>query len=323
MALVPERKERSNDSVSQLRVFCLLAARPRCDAIPSLLFCFPFPLVAAAMRAVTIPAEEQAAIKLAAQLNKHGFVGSSERVLHIARFCIWNDIASISDFIGLPNPRDIKGFGEYLTDAECSFLLSLGLGVEKRALRREPPEIPAKHQTQTSKGSSITEVIKRGTERTEPLHYGPMRSLKSARIGELTAEQRTQWLESARIAAVLGSAPKTFKFALCGIRCWLAFADEALGKRDKEFPPTVDDLIAWSALFRSEGTWSNYLNAVKLACELKGVSLSVFQHPSVQRAKRAIGKRGCRSQRAKLSCAGWTWRSWSRTLSTNVPSPRV
>ena len=56
-------------------------------------------------------------------------------------------------------------------------------------------------------------------------------------------------------------------------------------------PPSVDDLLAWSMLFRHPTTLSNYLDYLKLVCMLVRKSTSVFDDPAAKRAKRAIAKR--------------------------------
>ena len=41
------------------------------------------------------------------------------------------------------------------------------------------------------------------------------------------------------------------------------------------FPPEVKDLQVWSTLFRSEGTWANYVSYVRTACMIVQVSTQV------------------------------------------------
>ena len=75
------------------------------------------------------------------------------------------------------------------------------------------------------------------------------------------------------------------------MRFWSWYAVHILGLPGDILPPDLDGLLAWSRLFRCHSTFGNYLSYVKLACEIKGVSVSVFQHPSLKRAKVAIEKR--------------------------------
>ena len=79
------------------------------------------------------------------------------------------------------------------------------------------------------------------------------------------------------------------------------------------FPPDLDVLLAWSTLFRSEGTLSNYLAYVKTACvilkaptQVSGhrralscngylllmvfLAWQVFENPALVRAKASVKK---------------------------------
>ncbi len=45
--------------------------------------------------------------------------------------------------------------------------------------------------------------------------------------------------------------------------------------RGRYFPPKLNVLLAWSTLFRSEGTWGNYLAYVKTATVMVEASTQV------------------------------------------------
>jgi len=102
---------------------------------------------------------------------------------------------------------------------------------------------------------------------------------------------RADWLDNARIQAIVGSCPKSHDSVKSGMRFWEWFAVHILNCPGDILPPRLDGLLAWSRLFRHHGTFGNYLSYVKLACEIKGVSVDVFQHPSLKRAKASIEKR--------------------------------
>jgi len=70
----------------------------------------------------------------------------------------------------------------------------------------------------------------------------------------------------------------------------LIFAEHVC-KIPKSFPPSVDGLVAWSALFNNSGTFSNYLGKLNLACQLMRLPGDNLSHASVKRAKAAIKKR--------------------------------
>jgi len=59
----------------------------------------------------------------------------------------------------------------------------------------------------------------------------------------------------------------------------------------KYFPPKLEWLLAWSTLFRSEGTLGNYLGYVKTGCLLCKASVKVFDHQALGRAKASTAKR--------------------------------
>ena len=76
-----------------------------------------------------------------------------------------------------------------------------------------------------------------------------------------------------------------------GIRAWISFADSVLGANGQHLPPTPEGLLAFSAMFRSVGTFSNYVSAIGFACNLVGVSDAACQHQLVRRAKAAVKRR--------------------------------
>ena len=102
---------------------------------------------------------------------------------------------------------------------------------------------------------------------------------------------RNEWLESARVAAIAGSCPRSHASAISGIKFYAWFALNILQQRGHLLPPSIESLLAWSRLFRNAQTFGNYVSYVKLACELTGVALDVFSHPSLRRAKEAVRKR--------------------------------
>jgi len=103
---------------------------------------------------------------------------------------------------------------------------------------------------------------------------------------------RVDWLDNARLQAIVGSCPTSHESAKSGMRFWAWFAVQILGCPGDILPADLDGLLAWPRLFRCHGTSGNYLLYVKLACEIKGVSVDVFQYPSLKRAKASIEKHG-------------------------------
>ena len=102
----------------------------------------------------------------------------------------------------------------------------------------------------------------------------------------------SDWSNSARIAAILGSCPKTWPSVLSGFRCWATFAMTVLGcDAEAIIPPTPDGLALWSTCFRCKGTFDNYLSHVNSACVVLRVPADAFADPAVARAARAVQAR--------------------------------
>ena len=98
--------------------------------------------------------------------------------------------------------------------------------------------------------------------------------------------EMSKWVEECRIAALLGSCPKSHSSLLSGVAAWKEYARDALGLAGREFPPTVNGLVSWSATFDIAGaprlaklrlcmmfcacigTFTNYLAHVKHACNI-------------------------------------------------------
>ena len=123
---------------------------------------------------------------------------------------------------------------------------------------------------------------------------GPRAALQRVGLGNMDATGKAAWLEESRLDAILGNCRLSIPSVLSGVRCYIAFAgqsicvcalalavalfvfsDAARPGGSRYFPPDPVLLLAWSALFRSAGTWNNYLNYVKTACLLIGAPTQV------------------------------------------------
>ena len=69
------------------------------------------------------------------------------------------------------------------------------------------------------------------------------------------------------------------------------FAGNVLNLRGSEMPPTLEGVLAWSTLFRSLGTFQNYVGYLRLACQLARVSTSALDDKAIARATVSIAKR--------------------------------
>ena len=122
---------------------------------------------------------------------------------------------------------------------------------------------------------------------TDASGMGPMAVIKRLNGSALSDTERAVWFKSARTAAISGSCPKSHKSAMSGLPCYVAFG-EAVGAG---LPPTTDDLLAWSLLFRSSGTFMNYVGYVKFACDLMELPCAHLDQRLLARAKSSIDKR--------------------------------
>ena len=133
-------------------------------------------------------------------------------------------------------------------------------------------------------------------ERTAALGAGPRAALKRLDLGKLPLSERKKWVEDARLDAILGRSQASTRSLRSGISCFVSFvgerafcrltlvcsllfrslfADSVAPGTKRYFPPSLDTLLAWSVLFRSAETYSNYLSYVKTACVLARESVAV------------------------------------------------
>ena len=132
------------------------------------------------------------------------------------------------------------------------------------------------------------------------VNTGPRAALKLLDVECMCSDERLQWLEQSRVNAVLGSCKHSLKSLRSGYSCFAAFARVADPECVDVIPPKLDLLLSWSSLFRSERTLGNYLGYVKTACLLCGVSVEVFGHDALKRAKNAVAKKQQFIRRPKL-----------------------
>ena len=134
---------------------------------------------------------------------------------------------------------------------------------------------------------------------TEAEGLGPRGALKRVMATVKSEEEKSAFVQRARLDAILGSCLASMPSVRSGVRCYLAFADALGHKEGMYMPPHLDMLLTWSTLFRSVGTFSNYLGHVKTACLLIGVSTGVFEGTAIRRSKEAVRKRCIAGQRPK------------------------
>ena len=104
-----------------------------------------------------------------------------------------------------------------------------------------------------------------------------------------THEDKQLWIEHARLEAICGGCTGSIDSLLSAMRAWREFARGMLQmKQGAELPPTKKGLSAWRRMFKCQGTFSNYVRAVKLACVICDASTEAFYDEEAVRAKRTV-----------------------------------
>ena len=119
-----------------------------------------------------------------------------------------------------------------------------------------------------------------------------MAAVAKFRSVERSLREREEWVEHARVKAILGGMRASLPAVKSGLRCYVAFvgtivapccvcacalrADAISPGARTYFPPQLKVLLAWSVLFRCSGTFSNYLSYVKTGCLLVEGSVKVI-----------------------------------------------
>ena len=137
---------------------------------------------------------------------------------------------------------------------------------------------------------NVCELLKTRPRNNLAEHCGPRAALRKLAAGLGSHSEKQAYIQQASLDAILGACPKTMDSLKCGIRCYEAYVD-AMNPNVKYYPPELDTLLSWSTLFRSDGTWANYVGYVRTACILVNAPVDVFREPAMKRAKVAIKKR--------------------------------
>ena len=124
-------------------------------------------------------------------------------------------------------------------------------------------------------------------------------TIKSMEFPKVASSRRV-WFAHARMAAVLGSCPKSLESFRSGLRCYMKFAVKAYGCVADGFPPSVDGILAWSNIFRCVGTFTNYVAHVRCACCALNVQCPQPGDPAIARAKVTVVKRMVESDKPRM-----------------------
>ena len=228
------------------------------------------------------------------ELLARGFAGGAVRLETLVSFLLEEEFESVHELAGASKVGNFKGAND-LEPGDLRFLQDL-VDTETRThmshlRKRSLPAVSTGAQLPVRGTSSIIPILAPGSRAGTKI--GPMRTLQ--KLDEVLVDQdaKDKWLATARVDALVGASKGSIASVNSGVKGYLKFALKVLGKCEADaIPPSVDDLLAWSMLFRHPTTFSNYLGYLKLGCMLVRKSTAVFDDPAVKRAKRAIAKRG-------------------------------
>lgn len=180
----------------------------------------------------------------------------------------------IQQLLGSELPREC----ELLDEGVRQYLLS-AIRFANNELDTTPSCTAAANMIKLAADATPSNAIKRGP-----------RAMVSEVAKHIHSEQDVQRLrKSARVRTILNGCKHSRSTKLSGLACWQDFARRALRyNANDDLPKTHLDLVAWSETFRSAGTWSNYLGAVKTACLMLGHTTEPFRHELVQRATKVL-----------------------------------
>ena len=227
---------------------------------------------------------------LIGQMRAAGYEHGEEALLTLARVLLDNDVQVITDLTRLTRD-DLEGT-EVLQDFDLDFVDKVGARLYHDTMWANALG-SLDHPQQVVSISSDSAIVSSAVKRlsmsvsTDASGMGPMAVIRKLNGSALSDTERAVWYKSARTAAISGSCPKSHKSAMSGLRCYVAFG-EAVGAG---LPPSTDDLLAWSQLFRSSGTFMNYVGYVKFACDLMELPCAHLDQRLLARAKSSIDKR--------------------------------
>ena len=205
-------------------------------------------------------------------------------------------------FAGLPKVRSIVG-SEVLEDSQGEFLQEVGQR-QMAEFKKRPPGAPPERVLPPSRRREVVHrlVGVKVDMRIAGTASGPQASIERL-AGELRSRADSVRLqEQARVKAIVGGCRRSLRSVQSGIRCYFKFAEHILKRQGAKLPPKVNDILSWSLMFRSSGTFSNYLGYLylRVGCMLEGVPTDVFNDPAAKRAKNAVQKRRRFKPRPKM-----------------------
>jgi hypothetical protein len=224
---------------------------------------------------------------LIGQIRAAGYTGDEQQLLSLARVLLDNDIMSITELACL-NRYELDGTSA-LHELDLAFIDAYNTSAVQLG---QPAWLPHPSQAETSPSVPEPPVVAVVRKRLSAANdvvvgMGPKLAMQKLAKTGMSDQEKVEWFTNARAAAIAGSCPRSHKSAISGLKCYVAFA-QAFGAG---MPPTTSAILAWSQLFRSGGTFSNYVGYVKLACDIMDLPCDHLDQRLIHRAKLAIDKK--------------------------------
>ena len=198
----------------------------------------------------------------ATTLRAVGWRGSTERLDLLCSFLLKNEFY---EWYQLTDDEDVaswSGASEFSAE-ELSCIDHL-IAVGKKA-----PVSPRRVQVVSSNPCADLLAGRLTVKRNLTASYGgPRKSLRLAKLNEMSDSEREIWMEQSRLDALLGGCRLSLDSWRSGVRCYMSFVEKLFPDRSTTvcLPPALDTLLMWSTMFRCAGTFSNYLSYLRAAC---------------------------------------------------------
>ena len=113
-------------------------------------------------------------------------------------------------------------------------------------------------------------------------------------IAELAREAAAggpNFVRQQNVGILSESAVASLRTVESALRCWAAFAEGVLGVGASHLPPTTAGLVLFSGICRNLQTYANYVSAIRMACQVAGLSTQSLYGTEMRRAQQAIARR--------------------------------
>jgi len=144
---------------------------------------------------------------------------------------------------------------------EC--LLSLQVLDFLCQLIRKANDPKCRRSAVAAEGPSASVYARAEAIRDKPTQVLDIKSIKPTKALQMLREdlrgdpsRQEAWLADARVAAIMGSCPRSKACFRSGLKHWLGFIEATRGAEQMDrhaFPPLLSDVLAWSNVFACLG----------------------------------------------------------------------